>query len=86
MGNFGLSVVKTSRSLYHRICSKEFFRLCCKIGKSKKRKITRVELPKNPLLGKMGNFSTVVTQTDTSLYIRICAKNFFQTLQHGKAQ
>ena len=25
MGNFDLSVVKTSGNLYHRICSKEFF-------------------------------------------------------------
>ena len=33
----------------------------------------------------MGNFGTLVAQNYMSLYVKICAKDFFETLQHDMA-
>ena len=48
----------------------------CMIWHNKQNNITKVKLPKNPLLAQMGNFSTIVPQYYASLYIRIYTKDF----------
>ena len=53
-----------------------FCKAYCMIWHNKQKNITKVKLPKNPLLGQMGNFSTIVPQYYASLYIRIYTKDF----------
>ena len=88
MGNFGRIVAQNFISLYHRIYSKIFFsfNFCRMIGHNKYKKSLKLRFLKNPLLGQMGNFGPIVAWNYTSLYRRICAKDFFQALQHDREQ
>ena len=51
MGNFGLIVTQNYTSIYLRICSKDFFKICSIIGHSKQMKFTQVKFPKKSSFG-----------------------------------
>ena len=49
IGNFILTASQKDLSLYLRICSEDFFRLCSMIGHNKERKMNQMEFPKKIL-------------------------------------
>lgn len=45
-----------------------------------------MKFPENLSFGQTGNFGLILAQNYASLYLRICYKDFFQTLLHDRAQ
>ena len=64
--------------LYHRTHSKSFSNFEAWYDAMIRKKLSVLNFQKKPLLDKMGNCA--------DFYIRICTKDFFQTLQHDRAQ